>query len=764
MKLEIQNTKYKILSFKKLVPGLILFSFILSGILAPVSFSDKKYPSVEIKTVSAQETSAGLDPNQIAGEQKQVPAASDPTSGTGTLRGSAQSYTKSGGKTAASSSGNNNTDNVFTCNIVPIFGGGGSAQECIGSLVYYLIFVPATYIIALAGQLFDITMAFTLSSKVLNSDFARDGWVVTRDLANMFFIFILLYIAIATILNIAGYNAKALLARLVIVALLLNFSLFATRVVIDASNILALAFYNSISVSSKTIDAENSEKLKNVFGIAPKEISVGFVDFFKPTKLLGITSASATEIGKFVKDNLGKLIFVYLFSAAIILVAAWVFLSVAFLFITRTAILWFLMATAPIAFAAMILPKTRSLFEKWWGELISKSFCVAVLLFFIWLITKFAETSFLRGLGGGNFNKNNISLADNGFLITALMMLLQFSTLVILLLVAKQQTQKMCGAVAGFSMNFVSGLGTKAAGFLAGGIGGAALRNTLGAKAFSLAESKKEDWGSGNVLQRLALQGARKVSGASFDVRGTKLGGTAELGKASGRGGYRGAIDKRVREDTAWAKSFGEGEKADRAREAFVGKLNEMSGDSAKGILGRIITGRGVLSKVEPEKAAKAIKKTIYATEKAREEEVELKEMKNKILEEQPAEVKDEKGNVVYAYKNMNDIEAAVKSSALSQINSERIVKEAMDSYGKSLKEKLSSAKVDLKGFETSRNTQGVAKMTSEIEKLTEAARSLEKMDKLENRIENRNQRRVDRQEREDAQKSSPSGVDKGKK
>ena len=230
----------------------------------------------------------------------------------------------------------------------------------------------------------------------------------------------------------------------------------------------------------------------------------------------------------------------------------------------------------------------------------------------------------------------------------------------------------------------------------------------------------------------------------------------AELGKDAGKGGYKGAIDKRVREDVAWAKSFGEGEEADKAREKFAQRIK------GQNPLSRMITGRGLLSKVEPEKAVKAIGKMVYASEKAREEEAELKEMRNGVLEKQPAEVKDEKGNVIYAYRNMNDIEADVKSNKLSLKDSEKIIKEATDSFARNLNEKLMDARADLKGFEMHKNPQGAIRSTRAIETLTKELRSVEKMNKLEDRKERRTERTIDKQEREQKPASSGSGTSSG--
>src|SRR3972149_11518169 len=63
----------------------------------------------------------------------------------------------------------------------------------------------------------------------------------------MLFIFVLLYVAIGTILGLSKVNWKKTLVLIVIAALLINFSLFFTKIIVDASNILAWAFYQGIS-------------------------------------------------------------------------------------------------------------------------------------------------------------------------------------------------------------------------------------------------------------------------------------------------------------------------------------------------------------------------------------------------------------------------------------------------------------------------------------------------------------------------------------
>ncbi|MBI3671453.1 hypothetical protein HY249_01510, partial [Candidatus Azambacteria bacterium] len=72
---------------------------------------------------------------------------------------------------------------------------------------------------------------------LLNQEFIKAGWAITRDFANMFFILILLGVALSFIL-FPKYQLKSALPRLLVVALLINFSLPIAGVFLDAANIL----------------------------------------------------------------------------------------------------------------------------------------------------------------------------------------------------------------------------------------------------------------------------------------------------------------------------------------------------------------------------------------------------------------------------------------------------------------------------------------------------------------------------------------------
>ncbi len=76
--------------------------------------------------------------------------------------------------------------------------------------------------------------------------FVTDGWTTARDLANMFFILILIYVAVTIMLSADTGKTMNMLVRVLLIALVINFSFFITRVVIDAGNFTATQFYNNI--------------------------------------------------------------------------------------------------------------------------------------------------------------------------------------------------------------------------------------------------------------------------------------------------------------------------------------------------------------------------------------------------------------------------------------------------------------------------------------------------------------------------------------
>ena len=210
----------------------------------------------------------------------------------------------------------------------------GAAGEGIAYLVAmvinYLIFIPSAWVLRASAFLFDSVVPYSLGIAVpghsaFQSAFITEGWGLMRDITNMVFIFAMLYIAIATILQLgAGRNTKALIMNIVLVALFVNFSLFLAQVVIDGANLLAIEFYSALSGGA------NGQGLAAIF-----------LAGFNPQQLLG-TRSFGDWVTNYNQSNT-ILIILYLFGGVVQFVAAYMIFWAAFLFIGRIVILWILM-------------------------------------------------------------------------------------------------------------------------------------------------------------------------------------------------------------------------------------------------------------------------------------------------------------------------------------------------------------------------------------------------------------------------------------
>ena len=114
------------------------------------------------------------------------------------------------------------------------FMGNGIADSAKGFSAAALLFInPILYvtqnvlvlIVGISGYLLDVAFKVNIDGSVANMPVVQEGWRISRDIANAFFILIMLWIAFTIIFSIEQYGGKRLLVRTIIVALLINFSL-----------------------------------------------------------------------------------------------------------------------------------------------------------------------------------------------------------------------------------------------------------------------------------------------------------------------------------------------------------------------------------------------------------------------------------------------------------------------------------------------------------------------------------------------------------
>jgi hypothetical protein len=216
----------------------------------------------------------------------------------------------------------------------------------VGNILMWL-FARALYF---SGALMDLSLKFSLniSDLVNQTTIINVGWQIFRDLANVVFIFLILWLAIGTILGLQQDTMKSL-TRIILAALLINFSLFITKAVIDAANIFALHFFSLLV-------PDGGGSLAGVF--------------MSGLRLSTVYNSAA--IGQSI--GFGQVILVTFFGSILILVSTYVFLAAAVMFLIRTVILIILMILSPIAFVSWVIPGMSGHTSKWWNTLFSQAF------------------------------------------------------------------------------------------------------------------------------------------------------------------------------------------------------------------------------------------------------------------------------------------------------------------------------------------------------------------------------------------------------
>ena len=288
-----------------------------------------------------------------------------------------------------------------------------------GCVLYWILDALTDFIVdffvSIAAVMFDATVNLAMAP-LSTLTFVQVGFNITLGVANMFFVLILLWIAIATIFDFGEFTARQLLPRLIVAALLINFSLAIGSSIINLSNGIASVFYKKI----QTVPLEQQSFLPGA-PIASKVMALSKFAVLKGTQPK--TSQPATEgelatqiqqdcsttgTGIFgtisclysITDSLWRWTFnmpareadilstafkAVFFKLLITPILIFVLLAGAIFLIVRTISLAFLLILGPLAFLFMILPYTRAYYNQWWEGLMKWSFFFPAFMFFIFL-------------------------------------------------------------------------------------------------------------------------------------------------------------------------------------------------------------------------------------------------------------------------------------------------------------------------------------------------------------------------------------------
>ncbi|MFH0951604.1 MAG: hypothetical protein V1838_00235 [Patescibacteria group bacterium] len=253
---------------------------------------------------------------------------------------------------------------VFVICALLLWPGGVDAQDNDGvpfidvaNVISNILLHIVSFLGKLLIQISNILIAVAQYNNFTDAAAIAKGWVLIRDLGNIFFIVILLVIAFATILKIENYRYNRLLGRLIIMAVLVNFSKMIAGLFIDFTQIIMLTFVAAFKNAAAGNIAD----------------ALGLTEMLRlrDTGTAGITS--------------GEIMTALILATVLLLISLVVILVMTVVFIMRVIALWILVVLSPFAYILRTFPSTERYASRWWTEFGKYAAAGPVLAFFLWL-------------------------------------------------------------------------------------------------------------------------------------------------------------------------------------------------------------------------------------------------------------------------------------------------------------------------------------------------------------------------------------------
>lgn len=302
-----------------------------------------------------------------------------------------------------------------------VFGPVGNAISMVLGIIAYIL-------TAVIGLLITVAVAILIQvaqyGNIINVPTVIKGWVIIRDLCNMFFILILLVVAFATILRIESYQWKKILPKLLIMAILINFSRTIFGLLIDFSQVVMLTFVNSFATGGGW-----------------------FVNAFRVDQWYKINSLSGS--GSVAGWSTVIAIIAGVLAAIITLIVISVMLAV---LVARIVMLWIYTIFSPLVFLGFAFPPLQKYTGKIWEDFTKQLVVGPVLAFFIWLALTTAGSS-TDSLTAGQNITNQACVGAGAFFCQD-----NFQKFIIVIgllmggLMVAQQTGGAAGSIAGKGM------------------------------------------------------------------------------------------------------------------------------------------------------------------------------------------------------------------------------------------------------------------------------------------------------------------------
>ncbi|MCS7092757.1 MAG: hypothetical protein NZM26_05435, partial [Patescibacteria group bacterium] len=289
---------------------------------------------------------------------------------------------------------------------------GNIASGAIATVVFvisYIISIIAGAFIALESFL--ITVILQINTQILNTDLVQSGFSISLAVANLFFVAMIIFVAIATILRRETYGIKAMLAKLILMAVIINFGLTIAGAIINIADIFSLYFIQSTNPGGEYADF-------NSFATAIAG-AFTFHRFFifgegGEKEMRDIINKDDEQLAAFVGGSLAKIIqpIVGLFFTIVVLTMIIVtFGALVVMLLYRYVALGIMLILLPLAWMCWVFPNLQRHWNEWWNGFFRWTFFAPLALFFIYLCLLT-----LRGtVGGGGGNIETVELGGFSF-------------------------------------------------------------------------------------------------------------------------------------------------------------------------------------------------------------------------------------------------------------------------------------------------------------------------------------------------------------
>lgn len=378
----------------------------------------------------------------------------------------------------------------------PLFVHAG-VGDVVGEALIWILKGPLYLLGQLVVFLIDLLSYLFEFNNFVSVPVVTQGWIVVRDLLNMFFVLIMMIMAIATILPVgalSSYNIKSLMLKLLIATITINFSKTILGVMIDAGQIVMLQFVASFR----------------------EAIAVNLADGAMLPEILKYADDKDTGILSAIIAMLMGIVFMVIFSFILIIYVG--------VLLYRIISLWVLIILSPLAFFAQAVPSMASYAKEFWSKFTSQLTIGIVIAFFMWLALTImymtdSKQDWMSGQGTGvatQLQPYNTGGSQGGGASSVCeseacdyYKILRFIIAIIILMMAMQYTQK----AGGFAGKFAGKMSGKMMALGAGAVGGFGAAKYLKNKGKSL----------GKDLGKKALDRSKALGSTAWQATGGRL-------------------------------------------------------------------------------------------------------------------------------------------------------------------------------------------------------------------------------------------------